>query len=526
MLRVCNLEASYGDKKILRGLSFEISSGDIIALVGESGTGKTTIALSIMGLLKYQSANAKISGEILFKGMDLCRAKESELRAVRWKKISIVFQNVDNILNPTIPIYRQISELLDGNRNRGRIQEMLENVGFPFRRADDYPHQLSMGEKQKLLVAMAYILDPDLVVLDEPTSSLDFEARDDLISVIKDLSKSKAVLLVTHDLDTAKKLSKKIMVLYGGNIVEFGPTEKILSDPGHPYTRGLIRSYPDMERTKDLQGIRGKPEFIDTGCPFWPRCTQHIDICEIQKPELREYGERKIACHRGGIIPLLKVENISKSYSREEILKSVSFELFEGETVTLLGKSGSGKTTLAKIIMGLINPETGKIYLENKLVKKWDAGFYSRVQIVFQDVRSAISHRLNILDAVMEPLVIQKAEDNRQRTQTVKKVLAEVELPADEDFLQSYPHHLSEGELQRVVIARALILSPKLLIADEPTSSLDPSIQAKVLKLLNRIQEDRGLGILFITHDLGVARKVSDRVLRLHNGIIKKESLR
>lgn len=526
MLKINNLRVSYGKKNILRGLTFELAGNDIVAVVGESGTGKTTLALSIMGLLPQQSEDVKISGEILFGGMDICKTKESDLRLVRWKKISIVFQNVDNILNPTLTIYHQINELVNKNKNSNLVQEMLKTVDFPISRINAYPHQLSMGEKQKVLVAMAYILDPNLVILDEPTSSLDFETKDNLILTIKGLSKSRAVLLVTHDLDTAEKLSKKTMVIYGGNIVEIGSTKKIFSEPGHPYTRGLIRSYPGMKRTKDLQGIRGKSEFINSGCPFWPRCTQSIEICKIKKPELKEYGETRLACHRDGIIPLLKVKNISKSYGKVDVLKSVSFELYEGETVTLLGKSGSGKTTLAKVIMGLLNSGTGEIYLENELVKKWDVRFYSKVQMIFQDVRSAVSHRLNILNVVMEPLEIQKWGTREERIEEAKKVLAEVELPIDKNFLNSYPHHLSGGELQRVIIARALILSPKLLIADEPTSFLDPSIQAKVLKLLNRIQEERGLGMFFITHDLGVARKVSDRVLRLKNGTVKRERLK
>jgi peptide/nickel transport system ATP-binding protein len=525
MLKVKNLEVSYGNKKVLNNLNFELAGKDMVAVIGESGTGKTTLALSLMGLLPWQSDNVKISGQVLFKGKDMCKIKESVLRIIRWKKISIVFQNVDSILNPTLTIYRQISELVNKGRKKFLVQEMFKTVDFPVSRINAYPHQLSMGEKQKVLVAMAYILDPDLVILDEPTSSLDLENKDRLILTIKRLSKNRAVLLVTHDLDTAEKLSKKTMVLYGGSVVEMGPTKNIFSEPRHPYTRGLMRSYPGMKRTKDLQGIKGHPEFIDSGCPFWPRCTQSIEICRRQKPLLKEYGKIKLACHRDGIIPLLKVKDISKSYGKREVLKSISLELYEGETTTLLGKSGSGKTTLAKIIMGLLSPGTGKVYLENKLIEKWDAGFYRKAQMIFQDVRSSVSHRLNILNIVMEPLVIQGWGSPVERIEAVKKVLAEAELPTNMNFLNSYPHHLSGGELQRVIIARALILSPKLLIADEPTSFLDPSIQAKILKLLNNIQEERGLGMLFITHDIGVARKVSDKVLRLKNGIVVKERL-
>ncbi len=526
MLKIKNLSASYGNKKVLRNLNFEVKKGDIVAIVGESGTGKTTLAMSIMGLLSEQSADAEISGSILFNGTDICSASRQELLKIRWKKISMVFQNIDNILNPTISVYNQISEILNGKKNNLQINNMLERVGFPSNRASAYPHQLSMGEKQKVLIAMAYILEPELIILDEPTSSLDNETKNSLIKVIKKLSQGRTALLLTHDLDTVKKLSEKTMVLYGGSTVESGHTKKIFSNPRHPYTRGLIRSYPSMNRTKDLQGIRGRPEFVDTGCPFWPRCTQLINICRIYRPPLKKYGDTMLACHRGGIIPLLNVENISKSYNNLTVLKSAYLNVYEGETVTLLGRSGSGKTTLAKIIMGLIKPFGGNIYLENKKIEKWDFSFYKRTQMIFQEVESAVSHRLNVLDAVIEPMVIHRVKSKSDMIEDAKKVLSEVELPTDKNFLHLYPHHLSGGELQRVVIARALVLSPKLLIADEPTSSLDASIQAKILKLLNRIQEERGLGMLFITHDLGVARKVSDRILKLENGIITKERLR
>jgi len=526
MLKIKNFSASYGSKKVLRNLNLEIEKGEIIAIVGESGTGKTTLAMSIMGLLKEQFDNIEQSGSIFFDEIDICNASRQELQQIRWKKISMVFQNIDNILNPTINVDRQLSEILDSKKNNFKIDEMLEIVDFPQDRAGSYPHQLSMGEKQKVLIAMAYILKPALVILDEPTSSLDYDTKNNLIRVIKKLNPGRTAILLTHDLDTVKKLSEKVIVLYGGRIMESGPTKKIFSNPRHPYTRGLIRSYPSMDRTKDLQGIKGRSEFIATGCPFWPRCTQAINLCRIYMAPLKKYGDAMLACHRGGIIPLLNVENISKSYSNLEVLKSIYLSVYEGETVTLLGKSGSGKTTLAKIIMGLIKPDGGSVYLENKKIEKWDFSFYKKVQMIFQEVESAVSHRLNVINAVMEPMIIRRNADKKEIEEKAKKVLSEVELPTDSNFLNLYPHHLSGGELQRVVIARALILSPRLLIADEPTSSLDASIQAKIIKMLNRIQEERGLGMLFITHDLGVARKVSDRILKLENGITVEERLK
>jgi len=520
MLEVKDLYAGYGPKTILKDISFTAAPGEIVAIVGESGTGKTTLAMSIMGMLGQQSKDGRTKGGIYFNGINLCGADKQQWASIRWKKISMVFQNVENILNPTLTIYHQLIEIANSSQD---VSEMLNEVGFPAGRHNAYPHQLSMGEKQKALVAMAYVCRPELVLLDEPTSSLDHKSKQDLIETIKKISGQKTVILVTHDLETAQKLSHRALVLYGGSIVELGPTEMIFSQPRHPYTRGLIRSYPSMDRTKDLQGIRGKAEFVRSGCPFWPRCTQRIDVCRLQKPELKVYSTRSLACHRKGIIALLKARGIEKAYGKDPILEEVDLDIYEGETVTLLGQSGSGKTTLAKIIMGLIYSDRGEIFLENEPVHKWDLDFYGRVQMIFQDIRSAISHRLKVLEAVSEPLVIQKWGNLKQRTDKVRQVLEEVELPSTREFLETYPHHLSGGELQRVAIARALVISPKLIIADEPTSSLDASIQAKVLKLLNQIQEQRGLGMLFITHDLGVARKVSDRIVLLEHGKIKSE---
>ncbi|MDZ7838904.1 MAG: ABC transporter ATP-binding protein [Actinomycetota bacterium] len=265
MLKVKDLHASYGQKKILKGINFEAGKDEIIAVVGESGTGKTTLAMSIMGLLDNSVSGARTEGEIIFNGLNLCQLDTKGWKPIRWKQISMVFQNVDNILNPTMTIYQQLSEVADGSSEN--IEQMLDRVNFPLDRAHDYPHQLSMGEKQRVLVAMAYLPDPGVVILDEPTSALDQESKQDLIATIKSLSRSRAVILVTHDLDTAEKLSCKTLVLYGGSIVEYGSTGLIFSNPRHPYTRGLIRSYPSTGRTKDLQG-RGAGRVCKTGLSF------------------------------------------------------------------------------------------------------------------------------------------------------------------------------------------------------------------------------------------------------------------
>ncbi|MBW2109600.1 MAG: ABC transporter ATP-binding protein, partial [Deltaproteobacteria bacterium] len=373
------------------------------------------------------------------------------------------------------------------------------------------------------LLAMALAGDPEVVILDEPISSLDASSRIEVLSFLEDALAGRAVLVVTHDLSTAARLCRKTATLYAGRIVELGPTEKVLSEPRHPYTRALVRSYPEMITGKDLQGIKGQMNRRTTGCPFHPRCTQQIPLCREQPPPLTAHNGRLVACHRGGIIPALAVEKISKRFGPLKAVDKASLTVQHGETLALIGQSGSGKTTLARIIIGILKPDSGEVYLEMERVGKLEKDFHRAVQMVFQNPGEALSHRLTVLESVMEPLDIQGIGTREERVLRAKMVIGEVELPVADDFLSEYPHHLSGGELQRVNIARALVLDPKVLIADEPTSFLDPGLQAKVLKLLLNLQERRGLAMIFITHDIAVARKVSDRIAVMLEGRIVEE---
>ena len=278
-----------------------------------------------------------------------------------------------------------------------------------------------------------------------------------------------------------------------------------------------------MDATKDLQGILGQMVHGLPGCPFHQRCTQRIDICSLEVPKQREKEGRIIACHRGGIVPLLEIKALSLTLDCYPVLRDLNISLCEGETVALVGESGSGKTSLSKASRGLYEPDRGAVILEGRRVEKRDSAFYSRVQMIFQNPRESVSHRMNVLNAVIEPLLVQKKGSHEQRLQRAKKVLSMVELPIDDDFRKRYPHQLSGGEVQRVAIARALALGPKLLIADEPTSALDPSVQAKILKLLMNLQDRMGLAILFITHDIALARKISDRMAVMQSGRIVEE---
>jgi len=377
---------------------------------------------------------------------------------------------------------------------------------------------------------MALITDPDILVLDEPVASVDAVTKSFLLKVIKEQVKAnKAVLLITHDLSFAHLCSDRIAVLYSGKLLELLPSQNLLDSPRHPYTRALVRSFPMMERTKDLAGVRGTPpskmSHSTSGCIFRERCTQSIDICSHKQPPVMSIDKGNgddgyVVCHRGGIATMLCINNISKSYKDIEVLRDISITLDEGEILALVGETGSGKTTLAYLIAGTIKPDGGEIIFRGREVQNIDKKEFSKtVGIVYQSPRDSISHRFTVFEAIAEPLRIHGLFDDGS-TDRIKNALLEVQLPDEDYFMKKYPHELSGGELQRVAIARALILEPDLIIADESTSFLDPSVQAKILKLLLDLQNERGISMLFVIHDIGIARKVSDRIAVIHDGTI------
>lgn len=521
MLSIKGLMVSFGKTQILRGVDLSLERGECLAIVGESGAGKTTLGLSIMGL-----AGGSARGEISFQGINLLALSHEDLRQLRGKKMAMVFQNVEDALDPVQRIVDQIAEgitvhsSVSSKSARDTALQHLLFVGLDSEKARMYPHQLSGGERQRVLIAMALVNDPDLLILDEPTASLDALTKADMVRLFRSSILGRVCLIITHDISLAADLADKMAVLYAGRIVEMGSVQDLIRAPHHPYTRGLIRSYPSMAATKDLQGIPGRMDHGLSGCPFHERCTQSIDVCRRLVPPPQEKDGRTIACHRGGIVPLLEVNSISLNFDSYSALSDVSLTLYEGETLALVGESGSGKTTLSKVIMGICPADKGAVVLEGRRVSRWDGAFYSRVQMVFQNPKESVSHRMNVLEAVLEPLQVQNWSSPEARIVRAKEVLDLVELPIDDDFLGRYPHELSGGEVQRVAIARAIALRPKLLIADEPTSALDPSVQAKILKLLLNLQEKTGLAIIFITHDIALARKVSDQMAVMRKGRI------
>ncbi len=527
MLEIKDLRVSYGDDTVLDGLDLDLADGETLAIIGESGAGKTTLGMSIMRLVE-----GKVQGSILFNGQDILSLADKEIQDLRWNRIAMVFQNVNNVLNPVHKVLDQVAEpmiehkLRSKDEARTKAGELLTQFGLSPKRFSAYPHQLSGGEQQRVLLAMAFANNPDLLILDEPLSSLDVTTREELGNLLGKIDGHRATLVITHDLDTVSRLSQKLAVLYGGRIVEIGLTDEVMRYPKHPYTRALIRAYPNMTTVKDLQGIKGRMARPVSGCPFHPRCTQAIEKCSTEVPPLIIQTQgRLVACHRGGIVTLLSAVNLSRSFGSLKAVDSVSLHIETGETLALVGQSGSGKTTLAKTIMGLYRPSNGTIYLEGKKLGRWGKDFYKRVQMIFQNPGESLSHRLSVLELVMEPLEVQRMGTREERRKRAVQTIGEVELPQTEAFLNTYPHHLSGGELQRVAIARALVLEPDLLIADEPTAFLDASVGAKILKLLLNLQEHRGLSMLYITHDIAAARKVSDRIAVMLEGRVIEEGL-
>ena len=524
LLEIKDLRVSYGQDSILNGIDIEVSRGETLAIIGESGAGKTTLGLSIMRLVE-----GTVRGTIRFNGKELLKLPDKEMEQIRWNQIAMVFQNVNNVLNPVYTVLNQVAEpiiehgLKSKEEAQDKATQLLSYFGLPQDRFSAYPHQLSSGEQQRALIAMALANDPELLILDEPLSSLDAVTRAEVGELLKEAAKNRTTLVFTHNLATVSRMAETIAVLYGGKIVELGPARDVLSRPRHPYTRALIRAYPNMTTVKDLQGIKGRMTRPVGGCPFHPRCTQVIDVCGRETPQLLPSSGRYIACHRGGIITLLSTENLTKSFGSLKAVDSVNLHIEGGETLALVGQSGSGKTTLAKTIMGIYQATQGAVYLEDVKVNIRGKDFYKRVQMIFQNLGESLSHRLSVLEVVMEPLDIQGIGIKEERERKAVQALGEVELPQTRDFLNKYPHQLSGGEIQRAVIARAIVLDPELLIADEPTTFLDASVQAKILKLLLNLQEQRGLSMLFITHDIAVARKVSDRIAIMLNGKIVEE---
>jgi len=476
-------------------VSFSIKKGETLALVGESGSGKSVSALSILKLLPYPPAEHP-SGEVYFKGKELLRSDETELRKVRGNDITIIFQEPMTSLNPLHTVERQISEILEvhqrvtGAKARQTVIELLTKVGIrdTETRLQDFPHQLSGGQRQRVMIAMALANKPDLLIADEPTTALDVTVQAQILKLLKELQAEygMAMLLITHDLGIVRRMADHVCVMQHGRIVEAGPTERIFSDPQDAYTRMLLSAEP-----------KGSPPQSDTSAPV----VMETKGLKVWFPIKRGFFRKTV----GHIKAVDGVDAVVRA----------------GQTLGVVGESGSGKTTIGLALLRLISSQGPVLYLGKRIDEFGSAEMRplrKDLQIVFQDPYGSLSPRLSILQIVEEGLIVQgKGMTADQRRERVAQALKEVGL--DPETMDRYPHEFSGGQRQRIAIARALALEPKFIVLDEPTSALDMSVQAQIVDLLRELQKKHNLAYLFISHDLKVVRALANEVIVMRNGL-------
>ena len=537
LLEVDDLAVRYDDEvDALQGVSFTLDRGDSLAVVGETGSGKSTLALCLAGLVQPPQAR----GSVRLDGEELMGASDDRLRALRWAHVAVALQGAP--FNPVVPVGVQVAEPLRQRLGLGagparqRADQAATDVLLDPGLLDRFPHELSGGERRRAMLAMALILDPDLLVLDEPTAGLDPITRAELVERVRALKRTRdvALIVISHDLPDASRLARRTMVLYGGQVMETGPTRLVLDEPAHPYTNGLVGAYPVMTTTKDLRPIRGQPpdaRAMPVGCPFANRCTQVADHCHQVDPPLAPSRGRLVACHFGGLKTLLSAVDIHKTLGRGRAqvraLQGVSLQLREAEAVGIVGPSGSGKSTLARILTGYLAPDAGTVLLGDVPLpgsfRSSSREARRRVQLVMQDPWDALSPRFTVSQLVGEGLDLDRHRDGDARDAAVAEALESVGLPSSGRFLEARTAQLSGGQLQRIALARALVLQPKLLVADEPTSMLDASEQARLLVVLRERQTEMGLGLIVVSHDIALVRKVTDRIVVLDAGRVVEE---
>ncbi|WP_433598624.1 dipeptide ABC transporter ATP-binding protein [Nocardia sp. CA-135953] len=498
LLRIDGLHVRYtsdsGDVAALTAVSLTVARGEVVALVGESGSGKSTLAQSVIGLL---GRNAEITGgTVTFDGETVDTGSERALRRIRGARIGFVPQDPGLSLNPVRRVGDQVAEALlvhglaDRRDAAARAIELLADAGLdlPELRAAQYPHELSGGQRQRVLIAAALIAGPELLIADEPTSALDATVARRVLDKLaaQTAARGTAVLLITHDLAIAAERADRTVVLSGGEIVETGPTATVLAEPRHPYTKRLLAASPSLA---PFDGFR--PPRVSAGPPL-------LTVRDVHK---------RFRAPAGGSVTAVA---------------GVGFELGRGETLSLVGESGSGKSTIARIALRLTEPDSGAITFDGQDLTAVKGGrlrdLRQRFQVVYQNPYGSLDPRWRVGSIIEEPLRAYAVGDRKARQERVRELLGQVALP--ENFAQRRPAELSGGQRQRVAIARAIALHPDLLVLDEPVSALDASVQAQILELLDRLQTELGLSYLFISHDLAVVRRISDRVAVMRGGRI------
>jgi peptide/nickel transport system ATP-binding protein len=565
----------HGTVRAVEGLSYAVHRGEMVAIVGESGSGKSVSALAVMRLLPARTA--RISGAVRFGGQDLLSLTEEDMRRIRGREIAMIFQEPMTSLNPVLKIGLQITEPLkihlgmDDTMARARAVELLTLVGItePASRLNQYPHQLSGGMRQRVMIAIGLACNPKLLIADEPTTALDVTIQAQILELMKDLSRRLdiAVVIITHNLGIVARYADRVNVMYAARLAESGSAERVFAKPLHPYSRGLLSAVPRLDRGRSarLATIEGAPPNLlapPSGCRFRPRCRLATDRCH-EEPALTaaEAGlpGHLVACHRvsevdallplpkavrgtvkaaadGDAQPILDLKDVGKvfpigaGFLRQPLLiravNDVTLDIKRGETLGLVGESGCGKSTLGRLVLRLDDPTAGRVRFEGadlaSLRRDEMLAVRKRMQVIFQDPYSSLNPRMTVGHIIAEPMRVHGILPKSEVPGRVSELLQTVGLFPY--MALRYPHELSGGQRQRVGIARALSVNPRVIVCDEAVSALDVSIQGQVINLLEDLQQKLGLTYLFIAHDLAVVRHISTRVAVMYLGRIVEQA--
>ena len=552
-----------GVVKAVDGVTLSIQPGHTLGVVGESGSGKSVTSLSIMQLL---TTSAKIEGgKIALLGKDLVGLPEPEMRDIRGKDVSMIFQEPMTSLNPVYTVGSQVMEAIIIHQHvskqeaRERTIALFEEVGIPNpqQRVDFYPHEMSGGQKQRVMIAMALSCNPKLLIADEPTTALDVTIQAQILDMLRKLrdQRGMAILFITHDLGVIAEIADEVLVMYRGEMVEYAPVLDIFSAPKHPYTKGLLacrprldsifRHLPTVDDYMEVRQVDGKVEIVEKqvddsrlkhlvsagrGRLLHPKS----ELAAMDHPWEETPREDDTQCVEEGTAPLLEVKDLQVYFSERKrffwketthfrAVDGVSFRVYRGQTLGLVGESGCGKTTTGRAILRLVEPTGGTVLFDSENLANLGGNklrqMRSRMQIIFQDPYGSLNPRMTVETIVTEPMVIQGiGKSSRERRERAAALLEEVGLSGA--HLRRYPHEFSGGQRQRICIARAIAVEPELLICDESVSALDVSVQAQVLNLLKDLQEKRGLTYIFISHDLSVVKFMADMMAVMNAGKI------
>lgn len=517
-------------------VSFKLDKGKVLGIVGESGSGKSVTSFSIMRL--HDSKNTHINGEIDFENVSLLNLSDNEIRNFRGNKISMIFQEPMTSLNPVFTCGYQVQEAIilhqkiDKEAAKAKTIALFKEVQLPRPEQifESYPHQLSGGQKQRVMIAMALSCNPELLIADEPTTALDVTVQKTILDLLLRLKNERnmGLIFISHDLGVISEIADELLVMYKGSIVEQGPAKQLFENPQHPYTKGLLACRPAPQRR--LKKLPTVADFLN----------EDKDVALQHQLEINSYTDQEVAERRQKLYsqpPLLTVQNLctwypinkglfSKSKTFVKAVDDISFKVFPGETLGLVGESGCGKTTLGRSILRLVEPTSGQLLFNGtdltQLGRKELRKMRRDIQIIFQDPYSSLNPKITVGNSIMEPLQVHGIfKNDQERKAHVLNLLEKVNLKPE--HFNRYPHEFSGGQRQRIVIARALALQPKFIICDESVSALDVSVQAQVLNLLRELQEEFGLTYIFISHDLAVVKHISDRMIVMNKGKIEEE---